>query len=185
MSRPAKKLTPKQQRFVDEYLVDLNATAAALRAGYSAKTAYAIGGNLLSKIKVKAAIQKAMDERSVRTQIQADRVLEALANNIDFDPRKLFDAEGNPKPVSALDDKTASALASVKMIKRQSADDTPEYVYEFKAWDKTANIHLAMKHLGLLTERIQMQANYVVEAPAESSSDAEWEAEHTQIQTSK
>ncbi len=71
--------TDKQKRFVQEYLIDLNATAAAKRAGYSEKTAYSQGQRLLKNVEVQAAIQKAEQERSERTEISADRVLEELA----------------------------------------------------------------------------------------------------------
>lgn len=72
--------TPKQARFVAEYLVDLNATQAAIRAGYSAKTAKAQGARLLTNVDVQAAIQQARDERAKRTEITADRVLKELAH---------------------------------------------------------------------------------------------------------
>ena len=74
----AKKLTPKQQRFVDEYLVDLNATQAAIRAGYSAKTAGSIGQRLLTKIEIQAELAAAMAAREERTEITADYVLRRL-----------------------------------------------------------------------------------------------------------
>ena len=73
------RLTDKQKRFVEEYLVDLNATQAAIRAGYSAKNADKIGHELLGKTRVSEAIHAAMDERSVRTGITQDRVLQELA----------------------------------------------------------------------------------------------------------
>ena len=72
-------LTKKQQLFVEEYLKDLNATQAAIRAGYSAKTAYAIAEKLLRKAEIKQAIQEAMKARSDRTEITQDRVLQELA----------------------------------------------------------------------------------------------------------
>lgn len=74
----AKKLTPKQQRFVGEYLVDLNATQAAIRAGYSSKTADKIGSELLGKTSISERIQKAMADREARTEITADYVLRRL-----------------------------------------------------------------------------------------------------------
>ncbi len=74
----AKKLTPKQQRFVGEYLVDLNATQAAIRAGYSSKTADKIGPELLGKTSISERIQKAMADREARTEITADYVLRRL-----------------------------------------------------------------------------------------------------------
>lgn len=72
-------LTPKQARFVEEYLVDLNATQAATRAGYSPKTAYSAGQRLLKDVEVAAALATAMDARAQRTSITADRVVEELA----------------------------------------------------------------------------------------------------------
>lgn len=71
-------ITEKQKRFVDEYLIDLNATAAAKRAGYSEKTADRIGPELLGKTCVSQAIQKALAERQKRTGITQDYVLEKL-----------------------------------------------------------------------------------------------------------
>jgi phage terminase small subunit len=71
-------LTDKQQRFVEEYLIDLNATKAAIRAGYSAKTANEQGSRLLANVSVFAAVSAAQEERSKRTAITADQVLQEL-----------------------------------------------------------------------------------------------------------
>ena len=73
------KLTDKQKRFCEEYLIDLNATKAAIRAGYKEKTAYAQGQRLLKKVEAQEYLQELMDERSKRTEITADRVLQELA----------------------------------------------------------------------------------------------------------
>ena len=75
-SLPAK---PRQARFVDEYLLDLNATQAAIRAGYSAKTAQEQGSRLLSNVIVQDAVAEAMAARSERTQVTAGRVVQELA----------------------------------------------------------------------------------------------------------
>lgn len=92
-------LTPKQQRFVDEYLVDLNATAAARRAGYSAKTAEQQGPRLLGNAGVQAAIQRGQAARSQRTQIDADWVLRRLAAMADADMKDLHGPNGALLPV--------------------------------------------------------------------------------------
>ena len=73
-------MTPKQQRFIEEYLIDLNATQAAIRAGYSAKTAYSIGQQNLNKIEIASALKEANAERSAQTKIDAQWVLEAAAD---------------------------------------------------------------------------------------------------------
>ncbi len=83
-------LTKKQKRFVEEYLIDLNATQAAIRAGYSPQTAYSIGDENLKKPEIKNAIDKALAERSRRTGVNADRIIEELAKiaflNPSFNP---------------------------------------------------------------------------------------------------
>ncbi len=71
-------LTPKQQRFVAEYLVDLNATQGAIRAGYSAKTAEVQGSRLLGNVKVREAVEAGMKARSKRTEITQDEVIQGL-----------------------------------------------------------------------------------------------------------
>ncbi len=73
-----KKLTAKQQTFVNEYLIDLNATQAAVRAGYSEKTAQQTGSENLLKPVIKNAIQEAMDKRSQKTEITAEFVLKGI-----------------------------------------------------------------------------------------------------------
>lgn len=78
MSRKKARLTPKQERFVEEYLVDLNATQAAIRAGYSEKTANEQGARLLANVSVQAAIQKRRQDRERRTEITQDYVLKKL-----------------------------------------------------------------------------------------------------------
>ena len=73
------KLTAKQQRFIEEYLIDLNATQAAIRAGYSVKTANEQGSQLLAKLSIQQAIAEKMAERSKRTGVNQDRVVLELA----------------------------------------------------------------------------------------------------------
>ena len=92
----ADKLTDKQQAFVNEYLVDLNATQAAIRAGYSEKTASEMGYENLSKPQIADAIQKAMEKRSGRTEIDQDYVLGVIKDTIE---RCQGEANFNPNGV--------------------------------------------------------------------------------------
>src|SRR5690348_14082739 len=71
-------LTPRQAKFVQEYMVDLNATQAAIRAGYSPQTAEQQGARLLKNVKVASTVQAALAERSERTRLKADAVIEEL-----------------------------------------------------------------------------------------------------------
>lgn len=93
------ELTPKQRLFVAEYLKDLNATQAAIRAGYSEKTAHVQGPRLLDNVAVKAAIEEAMSKRSEETQIDANWVLKRLAEEAEADVADLYDENGAIKPV--------------------------------------------------------------------------------------
>lgn len=89
----AAKLTDKQKRFVSEYLIDLNATAAARRAGYSAKTADRIGPELLGKTCVSAAIQEAIRQREQRTEVNQDYVIRKLKEITDKDASDAQDSD--------------------------------------------------------------------------------------------
>ena len=88
-------MTPKQAAFVDEYLIDLNATQAAIRAGYSAKTAGWIGNQQLAKTHISAEIAKRMEDRSKRTEITQDRVLTDIELIKQDAMRKARDKNGN------------------------------------------------------------------------------------------
>ena len=99
-------LTPKQERFVQEYLVDLNATAAAKRAGYNEKTAYSMGQRLLKKVEIQNSIQEAQRSLQDRTEVTQERIIAETAKLAFFDARKLFDKNGRPLPISELDDDT-------------------------------------------------------------------------------
>lgn len=83
-------LTPKQARFVDEYLIDLNATQAAIKAGFSEKTAYSLGQRLLKNVEVRAAISARQAARAERTEITQDRVLQELWAIATADPNELI-----------------------------------------------------------------------------------------------
>lgn len=104
-------LTPKQARFVEEYLVDLNATEAAKRAGYSEKTAEQQGHQLLQKTSVREAIDAARAKRSERTQIDAAWVLERLQTVAErcLQAEPVVDAKGNPVMVKTPDGRTTAA----------------------------------------------------------------------------
>lgn len=93
-----RKLTSKQQRFVEEYLIDFNATQAAIRAGYSAKTAAQLSYELLHKTLVAEAIEAARQEQSKRTQIDADYVLRTIVSTIERcrQAEPVFDKRGEP-----------------------------------------------------------------------------------------
>ena len=108
-----KALSPKQERFVAEYLVDLNAAQAAIRAGYSPKTAKEQGARLLTNVHIQKAVQERRQQHQANTGLTAERVLLEAMRLAFFDIRKLTDAEGNPIPINQLDDDTAAAVAGL------------------------------------------------------------------------
>lgn len=120
-----RKLTPKQERFVEEYLIDLNAAAAAIRAGYSDKTAEQIGYQLLQKTSVVNAIAEKKAERSKRMAMTADDVVRAIERQYQICSTcyEKVDFEGNPvvdpmgRPVLLQVDATAANKALDMLMK--------------------------------------------------------------------
>jgi len=147
-------LTAKQERFVAEYLIDLNATQAAIRAGYSENTANKQGPQLLGKTSIAAAIAKAQTKRSKRTEITQDRVLAELAKIGFSDLRRTLDECGNLKGPQDWDDETASAIASIEVVVRSVGSNADgerevEHLAKVKTWDKLSALEKIGKHLGM------------------------------------
>ena len=153
------KLTNKQSRFIEEYLVDLNATQAAIRAGYSEKTAMEQGYQLLQKTSVQECIQKRMDGRSKRTEITSDRILEEIAKIGFSDVRNILTETDHLRRVSSLPDDVAACVQSIEVVTRQTgqtdADGNKEveYVHKIRLADKLKGLELLGKHLVLFTEK--------------------------------
>ena len=142
-------LTPKQERFVQEDLVDLNATAAAIRAGYSKKRASELGYQLLQKTTVQAALQEAKINLQKRTEITQEMVIRETAKLAFFDVRKMFDSNGKPLGISQLDDDTAAALVGLDV--QDVADSSGNYagfIKKYKMADKVKALELLGKHFG-------------------------------------
>ncbi len=146
-------LNARQALFVEEYLVDLNATQAAIRAGYSSNGASAQAARLMKDPSVKTAIREAFQRRSERTQIRQDRVIKELARVAFFDPRKLYDDEGRPRSLHDLDDDTAAAVAGLDVYEEFSGRGLDRVkVGEVKKWrlaNKLDALSQMAKHLGM------------------------------------
>lgn len=154
------KLTPKQQTFVDEYLVDLNATQAAIRAGYSVRRASEIGHQLLQKTTVKHAIDKAMAERSRRTGITQDRVLRELAKVAFVNPTDVINMdEATVRGDANREDTAAIASVKVKIIPGEEGDIVER---EVKICDKLKALELIGKHIGMFTDKLNINAEMAV-----------------------
>lgn len=132
-------LTPKQQRFVEEYLIDLNATQAAIRAGYSAKTAAVIGAENLIKPYIQKAIQEAQNKLTERTEITQDYVL----TNI----KKVIERCMQQEAVQARD-------GSPLLVEGPEGDLA--CLFEFKETGALKGLELLGKHLGMFKDKIEL-----------------------------
>ena len=158
-------MTPKQQRFVEEYLIDLNATQAAIRAGYSARTANEQGARLLTYVSVRSALADAKARRSERTQIDADWVLRTLAAEKEADMADLYDDAGNIKPVKEWPMVFRTGLVvGVETVQERDgadADGTPQFVSvrKIKLQDRTKTVELIGRHVtvGAFKDRIEIE----------------------------
>lgn len=153
-------LTAKQQRFVDEYLVDLNATQAAIRSGYSARTADRIGPELLGKTWVAEAIAARQAKIAQKLEITQESIVAELAKIGFSDIRRMFSDAGALRRIESLDDQAAACLSSVEVTSRRvpgSDRDEPEYeqVTKIRLWDKRAALVDLGKHLGMFKERVE------------------------------
>lgn len=146
------KLTDKQKRFIDEYLIDLNATQAAIRAGYSPKTANEQGSRLLANVSIRARIEQAMAERSKRTGINQDRVLRELARIAFVNAADVINFDSATIAEGASEDDTA-AIASVK-VKTIPTPDGDGVEREIRLADKLKALELCGKHLGMFNDKV-------------------------------
>ena len=158
-------LTPKQARFVAEYLIDLNATQAAVRAGYSPKTANEQGSRLLANASVAAAVQAGTAKQLEKAELTAEMVKARLRLLAFQDIRKLFDDDGNLKPIHELDDDAAAMVAGFEVIKKNAAagDGIIDTVHKVKAVDAVKPLEMLAKHFGLLIERVEHSGGIVIQ----------------------
>lgn len=147
------KLNGKQQRFVEEYLIDLNATQAAIRAGYSHKTANEQGSRLLTNVSIQQAISIAMAERSKRTGINQDRIVMELARMAFVKISDVANSDGSIKE-NATDDDLA-CIESIK-YKRSDMDMGTTIEREIKLTSKIKALELLGKHIGMWNDKIDV-----------------------------
>lgn len=159
-------LTAKQQRFVEEYLIDLNATQAAIRAGYSVKTAMEQGHQLLQKTSVQEAIAKAQAERSKRTGVTADRVLQELAK-LAFSKMSDFaewDEDGvSFKSSDKLSPDDAACIAEITEQELEIAGGNVRRTKKLKLHDKSAALEKLGRHLGMFKDNLNLNAQIGVQ----------------------
>jgi len=152
------RLTPKQALFVVEYLKDLNATQAAIRAGYSADTAEKNSYRLMGIEGIKQAIKAGTAKQIESAELSAARVLEeyrriAFANIQDF-----YDEAGNLKPIQTWSREQAAAVAATETVLKNVAagDGIVDRIFKLKMSDKLKALQDLAKHFGLLVDKVQV-----------------------------
>lgn len=145
----------RRDRFADEYLIDLNAKQAAIRAGYSPRSAEVTGHRLLRNAKVAQAIQAGIERRSERTGITQDVVLGELLRLARVDVIDLFDDAGNLKPLREIPEDARRAIAGIETNEIFAGENVIGHVRKVKLWDKKGSLELLGKHLKLFTEKIE------------------------------
>lgn len=155
------KLTAKQRAFVNEYLVDLCASAAYRRAGYRARgnSAEVSSVKLLRNPKIAAAIAEAMRERAKRTQIDIDRVLRELACVAFLDIGKAFTPEGALKPLDKMDENTRRAISGLEVAALIEDGERIGTLKKIKIADKIAALEKIARHLGMFNDKLILKGD--------------------------
>lgn len=163
VSRLAKSetgLSDAEKVFVLEYLRDLSPPAAAVRAGFPGY----MGSRLLRRPHVRDAVAGAMAQRSVRVGVNADRVLERLGNFVFGDIRELYHENGEFKQIPEMTEAQASLVVGMKtkraMAMQPDGSMAPEIVTEYKFVDRGVMMQMAMRHLGMFKDTLEINVNH-------------------------
>lgn len=161
MAAPARKrakqhkLTPKQQRFVAEYLKTSNATQAAINAGFSPNFAGQYGSKLLNHPNIAAKIASRVESTLSASDVNPRRVIEELARLALGDSTAVLDENGNIRPVNELSEDVRRSISSIEV------SDSPigGRKTKVRTWDKVRALEILAKHLGLLVERVEISVS--------------------------
>ncbi len=148
MEADERSLTPKQRAFVEEYLCDFNATQAAIRVGYSERTAKQQGQRLLTNVDLKAAVDAAIDERNARTRVTADRVLKELARAAFSDMRNYVDWGPDGVKLKSSSELSPDDAAAVTEVSESFSENGK--TLKFKLAHKDSALKLLAQHVGLV-----------------------------------
>ncbi|UIN43656.1 terminase small subunit [Pseudomonas aeruginosa] len=154
-------LTKKQRLFVDEYLIDLNATQAAIRAGYSTRRATEIGYQLLQRPEVAQAIQAAMAERSRRTEVEADYVIRRLREIDEMDVLDILEDDGSFRSIRDWPRAWRQFLSGIEiaeLFEGRGDDRRIAGVLRKVKWpDKLRNLELLSRHVGTESAALDLE----------------------------
>lgn len=152
-------LTEKQRRFAREYMVDRCGAKAAVRAGFSERTAKVKACALLKRPEIAALVEAHEAELAARTAVTAERVIAELAKIAFSDPGQFFTETGALKRIEDMDEDARASLAAVDIVTRKvpgGDDGEVEHVAKIRLWDKRAALVDLGKHLGLFKDKIEL-----------------------------
>ena len=152
-------LLPRQQRFVEEYLVDLNASRAAVAAGYSERWAGVNADKLLKNTNVAKAVQEGMAARSARTEVTQDWVLRRYAMIAGVDKRQFFYDDGSLKPVSEWTEEMAAAVGSFDAVESGGGEGVPVVLKRLRFLDGKAALDSMARHLGMFKDKVEVSVD--------------------------
>lgn len=155
--KPVRPLNEKQRRFAHEYLKDQNATQAAIRAGYSKKTAASQGHDLLKHPEIKQVLASKLAKIEEKAEFTAELAIRQLERMVMFDVRKLFHPNGQPKEITELDDETATVVAGLDVVEQYEGSGADRqftgYLKKYKLSDRLSAVNTALKMFGKLSDK--------------------------------
>lgn len=161
MAKPGKPLNARQQKFVDAYLAGGNATKAAISAGYSRKTARAIGPRLLKNVAISAEVERRLTKASDKTDVTVERTLREMARLAYVDVGEAFDAAGFMLPLCDIPEDTRRAIVGLEASEIFAGEDEDRsiigHLKKVRFADKKGALDSLMKHLGIAgADRVEL-----------------------------
>lgn len=160
---PANKLHQRRTRFVKEFLIDQNATRAAIAAGYSERSAKVTGCRLLTDANVRSQIETGNNKVNGKLDLTVERIREEIARLAYYDPRDFWNEDGTAKPIHEIHEDARRAIAGFEVAElfEGSGDkrNLAGYVKKFKLSDKRGALELAARHLKMLTDKVEVTAS--------------------------
>lgn len=155
-SKPKKRaLTPKQERFCQEYLIDLNASQAALRAGYSPRNHVSIGAQLLMNTYVQLKISELKSAREAVTNVTAENVVREIASRASFDPSAIYGPDGKIMPMKDWPESCRRMLKSFDQVET----DEGLQITKVRWYDSSKPLELLGRHLGIFRDRLEVSGD--------------------------
>ena len=154
-------MTPKQEMFCREFLIDLNGTQAAIRAGYSAKTANRIATENMYKPEIKRRIEELKQQRQEVIGVDASYVLQRLIDIDQMDARDILNDDGSVKPIQDWPDVWRQSISGVDLMEISNSENVAATLKKIKWPDKIKNLELLGRHVSVAAfkDRLELSGN--------------------------